>query len=162
MSKKYSDRKGVSNILLLITMITLLEFLRKEYPSVCPPGTLQPVWPDDIPDPNIDGVPASCEAIADLLSRSSLVYYIMLPLGVVSTAIACMSCTWGWKLTQLQYFVRPRFAHASAPFATAATTYLSPDQVVIVSGTVVDEGGAVHGLNRGGEYKDNKFVPAIV
>jgi hypothetical protein len=80
----------------------------------------------------------------------STVYSIMIPLGVTSTIVACISCTWGWKLTTLPYFVQPKYAYAHSPVAT--TTYLNPEQVVIVSGPRTE-------VN---EYKrDEKWVPSI-
>jgi|TARA_B110000091_G_C13698074_1_gene425057 hypothetical protein len=150
----------------LITMISFLEFLKSQYPTVCPPGTTIPAWPDNIDDPTIGGVPATCQSIKDLLDHNSTVYWMMLPLGVVSTLIAFMSCTWGWKLTQLPYFVQPRYAYANAPIAT--TTVLGPEQVVIVTGGA-NGNGVIVGNNAYGStqhnvaynHDDQKWVPEV-
>ena len=141
---------------LVIAMITFGEFLRKEFPTVCPPGTTLPLWPDDMTDPDINGVPATCDSIQDLLNGMSMVYAIIVPLALVSTAVACLSCTWGWRLTNMPYFVKPRYAYAHAPVAT--TTYLTADQVVFV-GNVNNTNTSGYGSH--GETKDNKFVPDV-
>ena len=139
----------------LLLMIAFTTMLRSQFPTVCPPGQQIPTWPDGIEDPVINGLPATCESIAALLSSVGTTYAILIPLAIVSTTIAFMSCMWGWKLYNLPYFVTPRYAAYNHP-PVATTTFLTADQVHIV--------GHCNNTSYGDdqyERKDDKFVPDI-
>jgi hypothetical protein len=140
----------VGTPVLVVVMITFTEFLRTEFPTVCPPGEKLPLWPDDMTDPVINGKPATCDSIQDLLDGMSTVYAIIIPLAIVSTAVAALSCTWGWRLTTMPYFVQPKYATDMNNAPVATTTFLRPDQVSYA--------GNVYGQ---GERKE-KYVPDIV
>merc|ERR1719502_1025168 len=87
---------------------------------------------------SVNGEQLSCQDLYDLMHQSSALFMFLVPLGVISTVLACLSCTWGFRLANTRYFTVPitqfqtgAVATVAAPAATVVN-YMPPQQGVAV------------------------------
>jgi len=92
----------------------------------------------------------SCQDIYNIVDNSNSLYLFLIPVGVIATLLACVSCTWGFRLANTRYFTVPitqfqtgAVATVAAPAATVAApaatvvNYMPPQQGVAVGAPAV-------------------------
>merc|ERR1712146_806717 len=57
----------------------------------------------------------------DFKDGSTSLYVFLIPVGIVSTVIACLSCTWGFRLANTRYFTVPITQFQTGAIATVAS-----------------------------------------
>ena len=143
-----------------------MHFLNKNYEMWCPDGpTGFPKYPN-ASDPSVvvNGEELSCEDLYDIRQNSTSLYMFLMPIGVLATVIACLSCTWGFRLANTRYFTIPvtqfqtgAVATVAAPVVATNQRYAPPQQfhqqgVIVGAQTVVVQEQA----------PGNKAVPAVI
>lgn len=104
----------------------------------------------------VNGQAVTCADLYDYKNHSGTIYAFLIPVGIVSTIMACLSCSWGFKLANTRYFTVPvtQFrTGAVATVAAPAVTYAAPQP---------QQGYAVGATIVGQQPQPNKSVPAII
>merc|ERR1711959_631223 len=100
----------------------------------------------------VNGRQITCEEIYELSHQSKPVFMFLMPLVVIATVFACLSCNWGFKLANTRYFTVPvtQF-HTGAVATVAAPSYAAPQQ-----------GYAVGAATVVAQQPHDKSAPAII
>jgi len=119
-------------------------WLSSNFTMLCPNGSEgMPVWPNNIANVTENGHPITCEELDDIVQAIPSIYAVLIPIGVLSTLFACLSCTWGFRLANTQYFTVPVTSFTSGAVATVAQPAVSfqppsaYSQPAVVDATVV-------------------------
>jgi len=111
-----------------------MHYLNKNIAKLCPDGPEGwPVVPNATANVYVNGEQLSCQDLYDFKDGSTSLYVFLIPVGIVSTVIACLSCTWGFRLANTRYFTVPITQFQTGAIATVAspaqtTTYTPPGQ----------------------------------
>lgn len=104
----------------------------------------------------VNGKAVTCADLYEYNNMSSTFYAMFIPIGVMSTVLACLSCSWGFKLANTRYFTVPVTQFRTGAVATVAApaiTYAAPQP---------QPGYAVGATIVGQQPQPNKLVPAVV
>jgi len=130
-----------------------MHYLNKNLPKLCPNGPHgMPEWKNATGSVNVNGQPVTCEELYNLTDSSSAIFAFLVPVGIMATVIACLSCSWGFKLANTRYFTVPVTQFRTGAVATvAAPSYAAPQQ-----------GYAVGAATVVAQQPQDKSVPAVV
>jgi len=131
-----------------------MHYLHKNLPTICPNGPSgMPEWNNATGSVQINGRQITCQELYELTNQSSTVFAFLIPVGILATIIACLSCSWGFKLANTRYFTVPVTQFRTGAVATVATpSYAAPQQGYAVgTATVVSQ-----------QPRQDKSVPAII
>jgi len=105
----------------IVGIMVVLHYITDSLPSLCPDGASGfPHWDNMNSTVYANGHPVTCADLYDITSETRLVYAITLPLGVVSTIIACRGCSSGFKLANTRYFVTPMTQFTTGTVSTVS------------------------------------------
>lgn len=121
--------------LFVFALVVVGNKVKSDYPDVCPGNTTYPKWPnhDEVAVQNEE---LTCEQLAAIISSIPTLLWVIIPVSLTSFAVACLSCTWGWKLRNMDYFVS---SNMSTTTTAVATTGIRAQHGPIIVGEVYND-----------------------
>lgn len=106
----------------MVMLCMLTGWLQSEFPTVCPDGDEgMPVWPHNA-SIKYNGEPITCDELDQLVEGMGATYGITITTGLIGTMVACLGCTWGWKLRNTDYYVTANVVNTHTAVATVTST----------------------------------------
>jgi len=107
--------------LAMVMLCMLTGWLQDEFPKVCPDGDEgMPAWPHNA-TVEYDGEPITCDELDQVVEGMGATFGIAITTGLLGTLVACLGCTWGWKLRNTDYFVTANVVNTHAAVATVTS-----------------------------------------